>query len=64
MNGLFFVLAPYLLAVVPTGAPDREEPPPPLGSWARLYVAVIVLAIVMMFLLWLLTAMFNIRMPS
>lgn len=44
--------------------PGREpdEPPPPLGSWSRLYAVVCVLAIAVMALLWLFTRWFHIRL--
>jgi hypothetical protein len=42
--------------------PDRDRGTPLLGSWPRTYLLVAVLAVVMMFLLWSLTAAFNIRL--
>ena len=36
------------------------DPPPPLGSWSRTYAATILLAIVVIVLLWLLTAQCNV----
>jgi len=46
--------------------PDPVPPPdttrPPLGSWARVYALVCVLAVLVMLLLWWFTAHWNLRM--
>ncbi|MCR9247331.1 MAG: hypothetical protein NXI31_20055 [bacterium] len=51
-------------ADAPTPDDDRTDQPPPLGSWARMYLLVAVLAIGVMFALWLIAATYNIRMPD
>jgi hypothetical protein len=38
------------------------EAPPPLGSWARLYLLVAFLAALVMLLLWLLTTRYHLAM--
>ncbi|MFN6147582.1 MAG: hypothetical protein ACK5AL_14565 [Planctomycetota bacterium] len=46
------------------GRADTPEPPPPLGSWRRTYAATIALALVVIALLWLLTALGNVPLGS
>lgn len=46
----------------PTHAPG--ETPPPLGSWPRTYALTMLLAVVVMLLLWLLTAYGNTPLGS
>jgi len=45
----------------PPADPARGVPPPPLGSWARTYALVCVLAVVVMALLYWFTAHYQIR---
>lgn len=40
----------------------RPEPPPPLGSWARVYLLVALAAVIVMAVLWGFTAAFNMPM--
>jgi hypothetical protein len=44
--------------------PNADEPAAPLGSWPRTYAATIALAIVVMLLLWWLTAAANTPLGS
>ncbi len=44
----------------PTGPAASPEPQPPLGSWPRTYAATIGLAVLVIALLWLLTAFGNV----
>lgn len=47
-----------------TPSPDRAlEESPPLGGWARTYLAVAVLAVTVMALLWWFTRTFDIPLP-
>jgi hypothetical protein len=48
----------------PTGPAASPEPPPPLGSWPRTYAATIGLAVLVIALLWLLTAFGNVPLGS
>jgi len=41
---------------------EQPGPPPPLGSWARLYSLVAFLAVLVMLLLWLLTSRYHLAM--
>jgi hypothetical protein len=43
---------------------SHESPArPPLGSWARLYALVCVLAVLVMAILWWFSSSFNVRLP-
>ena len=44
--------------------PSTDAQRPPLGSWARVYALVCVLAFLVMALLWWFTAHFNVRMGA
>jgi hypothetical protein len=48
----------------PTAPDPAGDPRPPLGSWPRTYAASIALAIVVMLLLWWLTAAANTPLGS
>lgn len=52
------------MATTPTRAPSESPPPhePPLGSWARTYALVCLLAVAVMALLYWFTAHYQIRM--
>lgn len=45
-------------------SPDSGDAPPPFGSWPRTYALTMVLAVVVMMLLWLLTAYGNTPLGS
>ncbi|MCA8974964.1 MAG: hypothetical protein KDC98_09595 [Planctomycetes bacterium] len=51
-------------ALPPMHHSEREVPNRPAGSFARAYAIVIVIAMLMMAVLWLLTATYNIRLGS
>lgn len=46
-------------STAPGNAPSQ---PPPFGSWARLYLLVVALAVLMLIVLWWFTATYNIRL--
>ncbi|MEO6595937.1 MAG: sodium:solute symporter [Planctomycetota bacterium] len=60
VGGVVTVLAPRRPAPeTAASAPPVDEPPPPLGSWARTYSTVAVLAIAVMAALWFATVLWN-----
>jgi hypothetical protein len=53
------------MAGTPSPLPPAPPPEaPPLGSWPRTYATVAVLAVLVMALLWWLTARFNVPLGS
>lgn len=48
----------------PPGPAASPEPPPPFGSWPRTYAATMALAVLVIALLWLLTAVGNVPLGS
>jgi predicted secreted protein len=43
---------------------NAEQEPPPLGSWARVYALVALVAVVVMLLLYALTAAYSVPLPA
>jgi len=54
----------FACAMVPAPSHDPGEAPPPFGSWPRTYALTMILAVVVMLLLWLLTAYGNTPLGS
>ncbi|MFN7591449.1 MAG: hypothetical protein ACK501_09270 [Planctomycetota bacterium] len=50
--------------MAPASSHDPGDAPPPFGSWPRTYAMTMVLAVVVILLLWLLTAYGNTPLGS
>ena len=48
----------------PPPSPGAPEERPPLGSWTRLYLLCIALALLVMLLLYWFSSHYNVRMPD
>ncbi len=54
---------PFALGPMTDGTREPPTARPPLGSWARLYALVCVLAVVVMLILWWFSSRYNLRLP-